>query len=77
MYHSVLRLNGEQLCSRVDSPPPELDFEAELKILQASVKELQTENQGKKCVCYIYQNVRHTFNKVSTNSIFFLLRLSD
>lgn len=60
MYDSMLRPKGEHLCFRVDNPPAELDFEAELKTLQTSVKKLQTENQGKKmCLLHLSNLLPH------------------
>lgn len=42
----MLMPKGGHLFFRVDNPTTEMDFNAELKTLQTSVKELQTENQG-------------------------------
>lgn len=42
----MLMPKGGHLFFRVDNSTTEMDFNAELKTLQTSVKELQAENQG-------------------------------
>lgn len=42
------------MCFRVDEPPMKVDMEAELMNLQASIKQLRTENLGEMIILHFF-----------------------